>query len=646
MEYNSEEENEQKGEISDNANENEKYYENRDNLEYDMEHIELIVKGGNKEPLVISEQGIKKEDKQNDEEKIDTFDLENKETKIPFKEILKKTNVLKNEFQDNSICSDIKLKINTSSKEKNHIINKIYSFTINNKPAEIPKEKDEDKKLNLFEINNKNIINKVNNIQLFGEKMQKSQTIKMNENIIGDSNQLRKVLLHNKPIKKLTDKKQNNTISFESAWNDNKLDKEKEKVDDEEKMLYKKRKAMNAKLVKVPNKEKKKFSTLIIKLDNKFDVQNCFNKWNTLTPNIIDKNKSINIKQIIKENNKNLKLNNIDSNANNERFSDTTNIDKSNEDSNQVKTNENNFETISIEHLNDNEENDNINKSNKKKKIKNIRENLNIENNNSDLNNEIDTNININEENIKKMNDNELNNINLNNDKILDDNQEKKRDSIKSNSFSSNEEHIHSISNDMSSSIEIEDKSSVDRNEPENSENPLHQVEPKKKENIINKKVCIISKKDKKVKINPTEAKKRFFIKRFMIKFWKIWKNNVQKEKERESGKMKSLEAKDTKIPFSFKKKIHKRIIESDTKKEHKISSTKNKIMSQNKELIIRHFFLKWNKDIVHERNEFKGESIIENILRRHLVKYLTVHGKLLKFKKLLIRYALSRPHK
>ena len=131
-----------------------------------------------------------------------------------------------------------------------------------------------------------------------------------------------------------------------------------------------------------------------------------------------------------------------------------------------------------------------------------------------------------------------------------------------------------------------------------------------------------------------------------MIKFWKIWKNNVQKEKERESGKMKSLEAKETKIPFSFKKKIHKRIIESDTKKEHKISSTKNKIMSQNKELIIRHFFLKWNKDIVHERNEFKGESIIENILRRHLVKYLTVHGKLLKFKKLLIRYALSRPHK
>jgi hypothetical protein len=362
-------------------------------------------------------------------------------------------------------------------------------------------------------------------------------------------------------------------------------------------------------------------------------------------PNITDKNKSNNIKQIIKEKNKNLKLNNIDSNANNERFTDTTNIGKSNEDSSQIKTNENNFETISIEHLNDNEEKDNINKSNKKKKIKNIRENLNIENN-FDLNKEIDTNININEENIKKMNDNELNSINLNNDEILDDNQGKKRNSINSNSFNSNDEYNHSISNDISSSIEIEDKSSVDRNEPENSENPLQQVEPKKKEIIINKKVCIISKKGKKVKIKYAEAKKKFFLKRFLIKFWKIWKNNVQKEKERESGKMKSLEAKDTKIPFSFKKKIHKRIIESDINKEYKILSLKNKIMSQNKELIVRHFFLKWNKDIVHERNEFKGASIIENILRRHLVKYLAMHGKLLKFKKLLIRYALNCPHK
>ena len=654
MEYNSEEENEEKDEkIRDNSNEYEKYYENKDNIEYDMEHIELMVEGGNKEPLVISEQGIKKEDKQDNEEKIDTFDLENKETKVPFEEILKKTNVLKKEFQNNSICSDIKFNINTLSKEKNHIINKIYSFTINNKPAEMPKEKDEDKKFYLFEINNKNIINKVNNIQLFGEKMQKSQTMKMDENSIGDINQLNNALLHNKPIKKLTDKKQNNTISLESASQDNKLDNEKEKVEDEEKMLYKKRKAMNTKLVKVPNK-KQKFSTLIIKLDNKFDVQNCFNKWNTLTPNITDKNQSINIKQIIKEKNKILKLNNIDSNANNERFTDTTNIEKSNEDSSQIKANENNFETISIEHLNDNEENDNINKSNKKKKIKNIRENLNIENN-FDLNKEIDANININEENIKKMNDEEnikkkddkeLNSINLNNDEILDDNQGKKKNSINSNSFRSNDEHSHSISNDISSSIEIEDKSSIDRNEPENSENPLQQVEPKKKEIIINKKVCIISKKGKKVKIKYAEAKKKFFLKRFLIKFWKIWKNNVQKEKERETGKMKSLEAKDTKIPFSFKKKIHKRIIESDSNKEYKILSLKNKIMSQNKELIVRHFFFKWNKDIVHERNEFNGASIFENILRSHLVKYLAMHGKLLKFKKLLIRYALNCPHK
>ena len=109
---------------------------------------------------------------------------------------------------------------------------------------------------------------------------------------------------------------------------------------------------------------------------------------------------------------------------------------------------------------------------------------------------------------------------------------------------------------------------------------------------------------------------------------------------------MKSLESKSKQKPFNYKKKIQKRIIQSEVNKEQQILSLKNKLMSQNKELIIRHFFLKWNKDIVNESNEFKDISIIENILRRHLVRYLAMIGKFLKFKKLLIKYALNRRHK
>ena len=111
---------------------------------------------------------------------------------------------------------------------------------------------------------------------------------------------------------------------------------------------------------------------------------------------------------------------------------------------------------------------------------------------------------------------------------------------------------------------------------------------------------------------------------------------------------MKSLEPKSTKKPFSFKsKKIHKRIIDSNNEDDReKFLSLKNNLLNQNKDLIIRHFFIKWNKDIVHESNEFKGISIIENILRRHIVRYLVMHGKFIKFKKLLMKYALIRRHK
>ena len=406
---------------------------------------------------------------------------------------------------------------------------------------------------------------------------------------------------------------------------------------------------MNLNYLYKPNK-KKKFATLIINLDNKFDLKNSFNKWNTIIPiiNDKDKNNTINIKQIMKDKsnniNENLKINTIDNNIN-ERVTDTTtNIEKSIEDSNTntnpIKTvDNNNFSTInledkiisSIEHPSSINANANDENENKKKilKIKKIKKNIDSENadNNKDKENEEIINI-----------DNILNN---------------KRESIKSHSSNDLNEN-NNLSNDISSSIEINDKSSVDnKSVQENEEKP---EEPKKeKEIIIKKKICIFSKKPKVIKY--AEAKKKFLKKRFFIKFWKIWKKNTfqeeSKEKvlESETGakhEMKSLEPKSTKKPFSFKsKKIHKRII--DTNKEDdkaKFLSLKNNLLNQNKDLIIRHFFFKWNKDIVHESNEFKGISIIENILRRHIVRYLVMHGKFSKFKKLLMKYALIKRHK
>ena len=65
--------------------------------------------------------------------------------------------------------------------------------------------------------------------------------------------------------------------------------------------------------------------------------------------------------------------------------------------------------------------------------------------------------------------------------------------------------------------------------------------------------------------------------------------------------------------------------------------------MSQNKMLIIRHFFQNWKKDKLYQNKENESISIIENILRRHIVRYLVMHGKIMKFKNLLIKKALAR---
>ena len=450
--------------------------ENKFNDEdYSLTHNELTFEKIIKEPKQISEQGIQIEEiKPLKEEKItDTFDLEKKEIKINYKKILKKTNVLKHKFNSNSICSDTKLNINNLNRERYNIINKVKCFTIEKqekeneteKEKEIKKEVEEEREIekkiekiieeekknekenkigeekkiekkeieeeikiedkptkkerNRYQIRRSVDIaykkrkrignNQVN--QLYDDKVRHSQE-NITEQTYGDNNQLSQDKLQS--MNNLTDKNQPESASHGHVITI--ITKEKENSE-EDKQLYKKRKGMNTKSIRGSYK-RRKFANLVIKLDNKFELKNYFNKWNNMTQiNDLEKSKSINIKQIMKDN-KNKKSNAY----NNERFTDNTNSDTI-----QRKTNED---------------------------------------------------------------------------------------------------------------------------------------------------------------IRP-----------------------------------------------------------SNTSQNETISNIKNKLMSQYKTLIIRHFFLKWNKDIKSKNanNEYKGISIIENILRRYIVRYLVMHGKILKFKKLLIKYALSR---
>ena len=622
-------------------------YENKNknygNLTFD--NIQFSIK---KKPKKVSEQAVQIEEikPEQTEKMTDTFDLEKREIRITNKKILKKTNVLRHEFKHNSICSDTQLSINKPSellKERNNnIINKKICLTINNENKE--KEIKDEPKINLEikkndeltiqrnKLNkaNNNTINYITNIQLSNDEVQKPNE-KLTEKTFGDIYQLGDAKLH-KPIKLITDK--NKLASSDDIITLNIRDNEKS--DEEPKTILKKRKGMNTILLKGSNK-KNKFENLVIKLDNKFELKNCFNKLsNNLTPNIypkkgenineMDKNKSL--KQFTKEQDKkNLKLNNVESN---ERKSD---ILKSSEDLNTIPVTNTNFITINVDDKNDTlepfstknitDENDNIKKLNIKLKPKSIKQNLNIPENN-----------NIPDDN----NDNNLVSIS-NNDDI-------KRQSINSKSIGSidNNSDINFISMSNTSSIEINEKDSIDEVEQKNIEKP---EEPKKKEIIIKKKICIIS-KNQKPKIKYAEAKKKFFLKRFLIKCWRIWKknSNLIKEDDKENENMKSIDQKKTKKPFTLKnkknKKIHKIIVDKEegdiNVEKEKYLELKNKIMSQNKMLIIRHFFLNWKKDKMNQNKQVEGISVIENILRRYIVRYLLMHGKIQKLKILLIK--------
>ena len=649
-------------------------YVNEDNGEdneledlFSVENIQLSIDKAPKEQKELSEQGIQKEESKPkfEEKKTDTFDLEKKDTINTNEDILKKTNVLRHEFKNNSICSETQFKISETKANKprnsfigeNNIIVNELSLTLNdqNEKFQIVKTNSmvyryRNRKKN---VDNKNL-NNSNSIQLLNEQMQNNNE-SITENTFGDNSQLTNAkLLISK--KERTDKNKKDDLDKSASY-------------DEEGDIksYAKRKVINRKQLKNINK-KKKLKSLVIKLFNKFDLKICFNKWNTLTPNLLIKpkgqkgdnlkNNTVNIKQIEKgRNSKDLKLNIINDN-NIVKYIDNSNKEKSHEDTNtnMLKLTEdntfNNFDTINLEEKNLNSlepfSSINVNDEN----FKNLNNRLKIKDKEEDI-----------KDNINPISDtdNNLNTLNLNNDYNIDTFKRNSRQSNNSNSINLNDinginniSHVDTISNEMSSSIDINEKSFLEKNdqdpekpeEKEEKEEPKEPESPKKKEILINKKICIISKKPKKIKY--LEAKKKFFHKRFMIRYWKKWKEDIIKKTiEKEDNNMKSLEQKSTRKPFSTKigKIPIKRRIDKDN--QEKLLSLKNELMSQNKKLITRHFFLQWKKNIGYETeiDIVVGINVMEKILRRYIIRYLLMHGKILKFKKLLIKH-IFRKHK
>jgi len=232
-----------------------------------------------KSPKEFTEQGIQKEDNIEKAEKTtDTIDLERKEIKITTKKVIKRTNILKSKFSNNSICENVQIIINKTIKEKdNDIINKTNDF-----------------KINKTKKNEENIINKVSQIQLQNN----------NYNIIEQN------------------------IDEKIKVNDTKLHSKKNKINDEDEKFESK--------IKTPNKNKK-LKTVVVYIDDKYDLKNCFNKWNASTVNMELKNNLKN--KILKTN---LDLNSLESNK---KSNETSNFDTINiEDKKKVniKTNANN----------------------------------------------------------------------------------------------------------------------------------------------------------------------------------------------------------------------------------------------------------------------------------------------------------------
>jgi hypothetical protein len=57
--------------------------------------------------------------------------------------------------------------------------------------------------------------------------------------------------------------------------------------------------------------------------------------------------------------------------------------------------------------------------------------------------------------------------------------------------------------------------------------------------------------------------------------------------------------------------------------------------------MIKRHFFYKWKNKINIESNIVLGINSLQSILKRYIIRYLIMQAKILKFRTLLIKYAL-----
>ena len=253
----------------------------------------------------FEEKGVQKEEKT-----TDTLDLERKEIKITTKKVVKKTNILKPKFNNNSICENTQININRIQQEN---------------------EEEKNNKLNIVKIINKrnkeNVINKVSQIQLLQAKVQNKNYNNITENITDEKTQLSDVKLLSQK-KKLLSKQKDESVS--------------------------KGKKIN---------KTKKLKTVVVYVDKKFDLKNCFDKWNHSTINIELKNALKNKIKNKKHSKSNLTSDNIEPNTENE----ITEENKTNEEIT-------NFETINFEDKKNSTVNtkstNNGKKGGKKKKIK------------------------------------------------------------------------------------------------------------------------------------------------------------------------------------------------------------------------------------------------------------------------------------
>ena len=67
---------------------------------------------------------------------------------------------------------------------------------------------------------------------------------------------------------------------------------------------------------------------------------------------------------------------------------------------------------------------------------------------------------------------------------------------------------------------------------------------------------------------------------------------------------------------------------------------------NQNKNLLIRNFFSKWIKETKYESNTISDTKSIKIIILKYIIRYLIMYAKILKFKKILIKYVLNSKKK